>query len=205
MTTIPRPSLHDPAILAEVADALLDRLSVCVPPGERADWLKDLRDALEDAAGDYDGYTLGQFLDRDCGWDVDAELIEDLNHAVMFLLAAHDRRVREWVKANSVAPTLAVGDRVRWRRGLWEPRTGVITSVRLDSAQYIVQDEAQQAQGHPAHLGYLVPYVDAEKIDAQEGGSIHAETAGPAESQPASPDARTPPPGDQDRSPQGTA
>jgi hypothetical protein len=171
MTTTPRPSQHDPAILAEVADALLDRLSVCVPAGERSDWLKDLRKALEDAAGDYDGYRLGQYLDHHCGWDVDAELVEELNHNVFILLATHTRHVWEWVKTHGVTPTLAVGDRVRWQRGSLDPRTGVITSVRLDSAQYIVQDEAQQARGHPAHLGYLVPYEDAEKIDAQEGST----------------------------------
>jgi RNA polymerase sigma factor (sigma-70 family) len=95
MTTTSRRFRYSPAIIAEAAHTLLDHLPVCVLPGERHEWVKDLREALEDAAGDYDGCRLADYLERRCDWDVDAELIEGLSHAGAILLGIYQTAMLE--------------------------------------------------------------------------------------------------------------
>lgn len=159
----PRPTRYD--VLAEAAEKLLEAVirNDGVQPEEslRQRWREDLLEALEDAAGDLDGYRLARELDGRC-WSIDASLVEVLDRADQFVSQIHTQRVEAWVEAHRPEQRFAVGDRVAWVDGLTGKRTlGRVVGVYPKTACYVVQDDAWT--GSKA-CGWVLEYERVEAV-----------------------------------------
>lgn len=167
----PRPTRHHKQVQKLAAERLLPNVlrwlrSACeqdITDKSKADVLRDLIENFDD-----EGYRFAHNLDR-AGWSPDADLVEILSGASTW--HCEKKCVQEWMKANGIAPKLAVGDKVvipaKWAKDRGHETAGncigEITKVD-DDGRYIVLIEAlgHVREGLGTH-GYVEPW---EKVEA---------------------------------------
>ena len=151
----PRPRLNDDAVLRATVEAMLPDVVEWMGDdwreSERALVIEQLMDVIEFRR---DGYDRAKRLEDRHSWSCDSALVE--------ILEAHDgtsevwAATKAWVAANGIAPRLAIGAHVRFRRGAAE-QTGVIVNIDPDRAWYVVRtaeflakhpDQAKHPTGH---------------------------------------------------------
>ncbi|WP_415912495.1 hypothetical protein [Neptuniibacter sp. QD37_11] len=59
-----------------------------------------------------DGFELGKSLERR-GWDVDAEMISELDNMNYFVGTEHEKACRQYFEENNIQPPFAVGDKIK--------------------------------------------------------------------------------------------
>lgn len=134
----PRPSRFDPGVIAVAVDDLWPRI---------VEWSSDLADdehgAKADLRGafdsfDLDGYNIARRLER-AGWgDVDAALVDVLEHGAVCISRARRDAVAAWVQREGITPAFEVGARVTSPRQQ-EGGVGIISRVDAAHAEYVVR------------------------------------------------------------------
>ena len=152
-----RPRSSDPAI-RQVGVAALAKECAAWGGDDEAGWAELLgRISLHG-----NGFEIASELDRYHHVSgIDLELVEILDGASHCVWDAERKAVREWVAANNIRPSLALGERITYRR--W---SGVINGF----------DEAQG-------LYYLKPDDEPEKYKQGGGICVAYEDATPAQSE----------------------
>lgn len=139
LTALPkRPTIFDDRCIDRAVQLLLPKVLEWY--GDRADResiTKDLTDALHDIL-DFDGYALAKWLDSNCFWDADSDLVEILDLANGHLHDSTYFFVKEWVKEHHVTAGHKIGDTVRWKAhdGVKE---GKIRHIYADLGEYAIQ------------------------------------------------------------------
>jgi hypothetical protein len=142
-----RPNDRDRRVLDYVARELTRQILEYDPlengPGAATedDIQVKVREAL-DICRDWDGFELGQQLDRDWGC-IDSGYVDILDNAVHLQIKKHDELVREWVAQNNIQPQFSWGDEIftlSWNDDLWRrvPVRGTIVEIRREMAQYTI-------------------------------------------------------------------
>lgn len=133
-TIPPRPSPNHPTIRRAIATRLADLLEV---PIDRL--IDDIYSVLTPHT---DGYALAKALDDQCGWSVDAELVEKLDEAQQIETEVMYDAEIAWVNTHGITQPYPPGTRVRWT-DYENPHTGYITD---DSYSYpgksLIKDDA---------------------------------------------------------------
>jgi hypothetical protein len=170
-----RPNDRDRRVLDYVARELTRQILEYDPlddgPGASEDDIqKSVREAL-DFCRDWDGFELGQALDRNWGC-IDATYVDILDNAVHLQIKKRDELVREWVAQHNIQPQFSWGDEVfalSWSDELWRrvPVRGTIVDIRRELAQYTVSflDDPMSAllsspHGHFFASGTIFNYED---------------------------------------------
>jgi hypothetical protein len=158
-STMPRPSLHDKAIVREAAEKLAADCAKWDDSDSSPEaWVDDLAKLSHEWG---DGYELAKALDDRCGVSPDSELVEILDSASSYLWAAHRDAVRKWAQIVGFTPQFAVGDTVETPRH----GPGVVRRVEMDEARYVVATFERQWTGPGS--GWV---LDAEQVRAAQGG-----------------------------------
>lgn len=106
----PEPEQVYAAVAREVAKSLV-KWSGWPNSTDIDELAEEIVSAMEDTYGDLDGYALAKELEREHGWKIRSEFVEELDcdHQV-------SQRLRalwvEWVKTNNIQPGFSVGDTV---------------------------------------------------------------------------------------------
>lgn len=159
-----RPSLNDPAILRDAAQALMPKLYGIEPCEEVLD---DLVAALQHTAPEFDGFEMAEYLKNRRGWSVDGDLVENLNGAFTEVLYVQENAIQAWVVREHIVPRKQVGDPATVTvKGV--PHAGTIVRIDADRATYVV---AVPALGHglPDRWGnrtngLVIPFEDLHTI-----------------------------------------
>lgn len=105
---------------------------------------KELRDAIDYT---HDGYEAGKYLDSNCYWNSDSELVDLLDDADFYKIDAYDTILEKWVLQNGVEPKHAVGDTVEFMSQKTKV-CGVIKNVDTKRGMYSIYCES---------LGHILP------------------------------------------------
>ncbi len=166
-----RPSHYDEKMDLEIARVLLPKVLQWLKSGggtdptdeERHDILEQLTSACRFHD---DGYEVAKELDNRHMWDSDSSLVDVLDEIVNLRHRIHEKVVEAWVQQHGVVPQYSVGQRVAFKRQLWDKEaiTGEVTAVREKTAQYLVFCESL---GHVrVGLGSHGTYVAFEDVEA---------------------------------------
>lgn len=157
----PRPAKDAYPVFLKIAWTLCKRLSeedseVTTPPSleelpskedfESDTWEKpdnffgDLLEVVSDNTHDLDGFHIGRLLERDHGWEMNAQKISLLDDAYFLQTQFHDTLVKDWVTTYELIPKYALGNVVRIGRPRFrEAYTGTIVKVDTLRLSYVVQ------------------------------------------------------------------
>lgn len=148
-----RPSRYDPEIVKRAAQEIA---AACAEwdqnNSDPAEWVDDLIKCRHDWD---DGYRLTKALEDRCGVYGDMALAEVLDSASSALYTAHEAAERQWVTANSITPSLAVGERLTTRHG-----AGSVGGIIPERAIYLFIPDAEQMR-FASGGGYHLPYEEA--------------------------------------------
>lgn len=114
----PRPNSQSDEVLAEVANKLMPRVAQWLQLDEEDEeyqlQLKEYANDLLKALGvSRDGYKMANYLDDQCGWDVDSELVDIMDGADFY--GCERQAVMAWIKDNDLKPKFEVGTMVTVR------------------------------------------------------------------------------------------
>lgn len=160
----PRPSPFDSAVLFHLVGRLLPAVLEWRQRGSSLDEQAIVReDLLEALAIETDGYTLAKYLDDVTHWtNVDADLVQILDRAVLLRAAVYRACVQGWVETQCIEPEMRVNDNVTLTG---DPGvTCVILEVVADQALYRIQTVNPNAT-HPGR-STLVPFEDVALIES---------------------------------------
>lgn len=140
----PRPNRMSDEVLAEVANKLMPRVSQWLqldPEGknmslELEEYANDLLKALK-ASGD--GYRMANYLDDQCDWDADSDLVDIMEGADFY--GCERKAVMAWIKDNDLEPKFEVGRQVsvKFRRSRDNYFEGVGEIIRVsEDGNYVV-------------------------------------------------------------------
>ena len=151
-----RPGHNAKEVREEAAHLLLPRVIEWMSrDGDVQDDPEEIIDQLADALEDDDGYEIAKNLDN-AGWfDVDANLVEILDSAGHFKSEARNTLVKKWAIENEISAAIPIGTHVKTPRG-----DGVVSGVRADTAEYIVQTPDRTWSG--LGTGYVMAAEDCE-------------------------------------------
>lgn len=147
-----------PEITPEIIKTGVQRLS----EQENRGWSeKHIKAVVESYYMDINGYELAKRLDDDYGWDVDAELVGQLDELTSYVREAHKEAQEEWVKANNITPKFNAGDRVCFM-GAFSKVTGTIDGIYEHMpARYIFKEDGRLSDSHRL----IVPFEDVELLE----------------------------------------
>ena len=153
----PRPTM-DADLRKHAASQVLDHLTSTLGMefDDRETATKELASIIE-----VDSYKIARTLDLKFGWNVDEEIVESLWVYAARLHEILNEAEKKWAEENDIRPSLAIGTRVRNRRG--EP--GRITAVS-DSypARYELIMDGDEHAGAPLHSRRIEKFEDVEPI-----------------------------------------
>ena len=135
--------------------------------GSRESVIDDLEKAI---AYGLDGYAIAKYLDNDCSWNVDADLVEILENAYWIRSSLHDKAVEAWVLACGIKPRLQLGTPVKVKNRATGNKVldGQIVSIDEKRGTYTVCIEAL---GHVREgmgtTGSVLPFEDVERWTAE--------------------------------------
>lgn len=159
-----RPSLHDLSILKPAAEALMPKLYGIEPCEEVLD---DLLAALKHTAPEFDGFEMAEYLKNRHGWEVDGELVENLNRAFTEVLYVQENAVQAWVVREHIVPRKQVGDPATVTvKGV--QHDGTIVRIDAERATYVVALPSlghgqPDNRGNMTH-GLVIPFEDLHTI-----------------------------------------
>lgn len=134
-TIPPRPSPNHPTIRRAIATRLADLLDVSI---ERL--IDDIYSVL---TPNTDGYALAKALDDQCGWSVDAELVEKLDEARQIETEVMYDAEKAWATAHGLTQPFPPGTRVRWINYENTHNTGYVTNDSYSyPAKTLIKDDA---------------------------------------------------------------
>lgn len=137
LVTPARPQLSDEIIM----EALKKHM-----PAKEGEW--NFQDIVEQYTGAQDSFELMRDLERNCLWDGSAQLLDDLDVALMYVNRHLDLRLREWVSAEGVKPSKSQGDDVTYN-GL----RGKVVGFDLKRGYYLLQFHEPYSKAFPALIG----------------------------------------------------
>ena len=168
--TNPRPTKMDEDVLAKVSELLLPELVQWGgwPQEQREEDLETLTELLK-YSYDFDGYKLAKKLEDELYCDADSELVGILDRVEGLAYQITEKKVKEWVSANSILPAFKVGDRVKWPHSGRETMTGTVVAIHTDKATYTIQEDGKAypppPKGAPDWVsGWIVAYEKASPI-----------------------------------------
>jgi len=125
-------------------------------------------EALDDIRFNYstddNGYTLAKKLEERCGWDIDSEMVVELEEVRSFVEDAHADAVLAWVAEHDIKASLKVGQRVRFKHGfeLHEGTIDELATSKRDAACYLIVKDGDE--NHPNKRRSIVKYECVELI-----------------------------------------
>lgn len=146
----PRPSYYDDAITERLARLALERLAkigCSVDPEEEV-----LQELVQSIEFNDDAYDVARALD-DAGWNVSAEIVDELDYVLSKRYDYHKDAVREWVKTYGINLTKNVGDEVKFKH-YTKTVSGKIIERHDDTAMYLIRS---------AELGHVDPSEQSSK------------------------------------------
>ena len=165
-----RPSRHDERIVRLAAEKTFDRREDYGV--EVDDYDSATESAINDIAsvisGSRDGYEMARDLERK-GWYCTSQMVEWLDGADYDLYSAHDQAVAEWVAAEGIKPSLAIGASVTFTtpafhaKGRGPTLAGEITAIDEKHARYtvFVPELGHVREGCGTH-GIILPFEEIE-------------------------------------------
>ena len=154
--TNPAPRPKDKDAWPAAAEALFVQLNKYHPQdfslSEKEDIESQLIKAMDRCEPSYDGYDMGKALEDDFYWEIDSDLVSDLDCTSNEVYNERQRLVKQWVVDSQIKPTHPIGTSVLI------PLTttvGVIDEIREDTAEYLVAVEGKSGR-------YIIKYEDAK-------------------------------------------
>jgi hypothetical protein len=141
MATPPRPTRYDQPIRVLACEALEPAVSQWLRDGGDIDIAVEdvVADLVKATSGDLDGYRIARSLEHQ-SWEPDAGLVEVLEGYYSHASSEEAKAVKMWVRLYAVEPSQKEGYTVTFKSG-FDTKTGVITEIRRESAEYLIQTD----------------------------------------------------------------
>lgn len=133
-----RPSKYDKSIVEEAVESIIPKV---------AEWMFNSGDVLDEdskqdlieaiRSGFGDGYESASYLEQNCYWEPDSELVYILDDIYFCSRKAEDKAIRKWVKEEGIQVPFEKGQQIKFK---YEGKTwdGEIVEVDNDLARVLV-------------------------------------------------------------------
>jgi hypothetical protein len=156
---VERPKIT-PDIIARAAKMTAEECYNISDDDEKAELAKDI---AADYSHPQDGFSIGKHLD-DIGWDIDTNMVNDLDCMESNVRFLHTEACKQWVKENNIQPPLPIGSIITFGRRC---ERGEITGVCDDHspASYLVRMDGHNDETDGGSRR-VVMFEDARLIDS---------------------------------------
>lgn len=115
---------------------------------------------IADCADRYDnGYEIAKQLDIRFFWEIDIDIVQELDNFSTIIYTEIENKIKTWVKENDIQPPFPINTRIKLANG----ETGEITTIRRETAEYLIKIDGDEKAEAPSNRRRIVAYESVSK------------------------------------------